>query len=33
MEFENSDGRFYVTNQEKVDSNDPFGIKKNARTN
>lgn len=33
MEFEHSDGRFYVTNQEKVDSNDPFGLKKNVRTN
>jgi conjugal transfer pilus assembly protein TraE len=30
IEFAHSDGRFYVTNHEKVDANDPFGIKKQA---
>lgn len=30
VEFAHSDGRFYLTNQEKVDVNDPFGLKKQS---
>lgn len=30
IEFAKSNGRFYVVNQEKVDVEDPFGIKKQA---
>jgi conjugal transfer pilus assembly protein TraE len=30
IEFVHADGRFYVSNHEKVDANDPFGIKKQA---